>query len=97
MLRAAGVQIGSIKSRMAGFQLREKRADAFLEDSAVRSYQGGRLMIDFSAPLRVIDIADIEVVLKHQGLHLGNDCSALCLLNHCSFFLLLNWRRSKPF
>ena len=97
MLRAARVQIGSIKSRMAGLQLREKSADAFLEDAVVRSYQGGGLMIDFSTPLRVIDIADIEVVLKHHGLHLGNDRSALCLLNHCSFFLLLNRRRSKPF
>ena len=69
MLRPGRIHIGSIKIRMAGFQFREKSADAFLEDALVRSYQGGRLVIDFSTPLRVIDIADIEVVLEYDGLH----------------------------
>jgi len=54
---------------MAGPQLREKSADAFLEDAIVRGCQGGRLLIDFSAPLCIIDVPDIEVVLKHNGLH----------------------------
>jgi len=58
---------------MAGFKFHEKSADAFLEGAVVRGYQSGRLLIDFSTPLRVIDIADIEVVLKHNGLHSGDD------------------------
>jgi len=60
---------GGIEIRMAGFKLGEKSADAFLEDALVGSYQGDRLVIDFSTPLRVIDIADIEVVLEYDGLH----------------------------
>jgi len=69
MLRLGRIYIGSIKGRMAGFQLREKSADAFLEDAIFRGCQGGRLLIDFSTPLRIIDISDIEVVPKDCGLH----------------------------
>ena len=65
MLRPGRIHIGSIKIRMAGFQLREKSADAFLEDAIVRGCQGGRLLIDFSTPFPVIDISDIEMVLEH--------------------------------
>jgi len=73
MLGPGRIQIGSIKICMAGFKFHEKSTNAFLEGVVVRGYQGGRLLIDFSTPLRVIDIADIEVVLKHYGLHLGDD------------------------
>jgi hypothetical protein len=58
---------------MAGFQLPQKRSDTFFEDAIVRGCQLRRLLIDFSTPLRVIDIADIEMVLKHDGLHPRND------------------------
>jgi len=54
---------------MAGFQLREKSADTVLEDAIVCGGQLRRLLIDFSTPLNVIDIADIEVVLEHHSLH----------------------------
>ena len=37
MLRPSRIHIGSIKIRMAGFQHREKSADAFLEDAFVRA------------------------------------------------------------
>jgi hypothetical protein len=50
---------------MAGFQLREKSADAFLEGAIVRGSQGGGLLIDFSAPFPVIDTSGIEMVLEH--------------------------------
>jgi hypothetical protein len=50
---------------MAGFQLCEKSADAFLEDALVCCRQGGGLLIDFAAPFPVIDISDIEVVLEN--------------------------------
>jgi len=50
---------------MAGFKFHEKSIDDFLEGAVVRGYQGGRLLIDFSTPLRVIDIADIKMVLEH--------------------------------
>jgi hypothetical protein len=50
---------------MAGFQLCEKSADAFLEDGIRRVCQRGRLLIDFSTPPRVIHISDIEMVLEH--------------------------------
>ncbi len=65
MLRPSRIHIGSIKIRMAGFQLREKSADAFLEDAFVRGSQGGRLLIDFSTPFPVIDVSDIEMVLEN--------------------------------
>jgi hypothetical protein len=69
MLRPGRIHIGSIKIRMAGLQLREKSADAFLEHAIVRGCQSSGLRIDFSGPLRVIDISDIEMVLEHCGLH----------------------------
>jgi hypothetical protein len=50
---------------MAGFQLRKKSADAFLEDALVRGRQGGGLLSDFSTPFPVIDISDIEMVLEN--------------------------------
>jgi hypothetical protein len=65
MLRPRRIHIVSIKIRMAGFQLREKSADAFLEDAFVRGSQGGGLLIDFSTPFPVIDISDIEMVLEN--------------------------------
>jgi hypothetical protein len=58
---------------MAGFKFPEKSVDAFLEGAFVRGYQGGRLLIDSSTPICVIDIAEIEVVLTHYGLHPGDD------------------------
>ena len=65
MLRPSRIHIGSIKIRMAGFQLREKSADTLLEDAFVRGSQGGRLLIDFSTPFSVIDVSDIEMVLEN--------------------------------
>ena len=65
MLRLGRIRIGSIKIRMAGLQHREKSADAFLEDAIVRGSQARRLLIDLSTPVCVIDLSDIEMVLKH--------------------------------
>ena len=65
MLRLGRIHIGSIKSCMAGFQLREKSANALLEDAVTCGRQGGRLLIDFFTPRCVIDISDIEMVIKH--------------------------------
>jgi hypothetical protein len=69
MLRPSRIHIGSIEIRMAGFQLHEKSADAFLEDAFVRGSQGGGLLIDFSTPFPVIDLSCIEMVLENEGLH----------------------------
>ena len=60
MLRPSRIHIGSIKIRMAGFQHREKSADAFLEDAFVRGSQGGRLLID----LRTVLPEEDGLVLK---------------------------------
>ena len=65
MLRLSRIRVDSVEISMAGFQLREKTADAFREDVLVRGSQGGGSLVDFSAPFTIIHFTDIEMVLEN--------------------------------
>ena len=92
MLRHGWVCIRAVEIGMARLKLAQKIPDAFVESVVICRQESGALLVDCSGPIRVIDIANVEVVLDHDGLDTTNDFEAICGLKHWS--LVFDWRFS---